>query len=96
MGNAPSNNSYYRSSETNANGDTATKALRKYPNNFLYSGNFSTSSAINRGSFGYYWSSTAYGSFSSYTLYLNSSLVYPGTSKYVKYYGQSIRCTVGS
>ena len=96
MGNAPSNNSAYQSSETNANGDTATKALRKYPNNFLYSGYFTTSSAIGRGSYGYYWSSTASNSNYSYLLLLYSSNVNPGTNNYSKSLGQSIRCTVGS
>ena len=96
MGNAPSDNSNYRSSETNANGDTANKALRKYPNNFLYSGNFTTSSANGRGSFGRYWSSIAYSNDGSYNLSLNSSGVYPGTSGNDKSRGQSIRCTAGS
>ena len=96
MGNAPSNNSYYQSSETNANGDTATKALRKYPNNFLYSSCFDTSSANYRGSNGGYWSSTAYGDNLSYYLNLNSSNVGPGTFSNNKFYGRSIRCTVGS
>ena len=96
MGNAPSNSGAYQSSETNANGDTATKALRKYPNNFLYSGYFTTSSAIGRGSYGYYWSSTASNSNYSYLLLLYSSNVNPGTNNYSKSLGQSIRCTVGS
>ena len=96
MGSVPSDNSSYQSSETNANGDTATKALRKYPNNFLYSGSFYGSSASIRGSYGYYWSSTAHSTNYSYYLRLNSSLVYPGTSYDFKYYGRSIRCTVGS
>ena len=96
MGNAPSNSGAYQSSETNANGDTATKALRKYPNNFLYSGFFDTSSANLRGSDGYYWSSTAYDNNYSYFLYLASSIVNPGLSNSYKSGGQSIRCTVGS
>ncbi|MDO4746862.1 MAG: hypothetical protein Q4A70_00750 [Candidatus Saccharibacteria bacterium] len=73
-----------------------TNALRAYPNNFLYSGYFNTASARNRGSSGYYWSSTAYYYDYSYSLGLYSSNVYPGTSGISKYYGQSIRCTVGS
>ena len=77
-------------------GSDASNKLRAYPNNFLYSGLFNTSSASNRGSRGGYWSSTALLNSNSYYLYLNSSVVYPGTYNYNKYYGQSIRCTVGS
>ncbi|MBQ3353478.1 InlB B-repeat-containing protein [Candidatus Saccharibacteria bacterium] len=73
-------------------GTTQSKAWRSYPNNFLYSGYFSTSSASSRGSYGYYWSSTAVNNLSSSRLYLDSSLVYPGTNGNNKYYGLSIRC----
>jgi uncharacterized protein (TIGR02145 family) len=74
------------------------KAIRAYPNNFLYSGSFTTSSARGRGSYGDYWSSTATASDSdtSYYLYLGSSSVYPGTSGGYKYLGSSIRCTAGT
>ncbi|MDO4747095.1 MAG: FISUMP domain-containing protein [Candidatus Saccharibacteria bacterium] len=87
---------YYNNTTTNSNGDTATKAFRKFPNNFLYSGYFNTSSAVYRGSYGYYWSSTANGNGNSYYLYLNSSNVYPGTDYSSKYSGLSIRCVSGS
>ena len=77
-------------------GSDASNKLRAYPNNFLYSGGFGTSSASNRGSYGGYWSSTATNYRYSYYLYLNSSSVYPGTYYTTKNYGQSIRCTAGS
>ena len=77
-------------------GKDASTKLRSYPNNFLYSGFFYTSSANYRGSFGYYWSSTAYNSYNSYYLNLSSSYVIPGTFNSSKYYGRSIRCTVSS
>ena len=73
-----------------------TARLRAYPNNFLYSGYFYTSSAYSRGSSGYYWSSTAYNNYGSYNLRLDSSRVYPGTDYGVKYLGYSIRCTVSA
>ena len=70
---------------------------RQFPVNFLYSGTFSTSSAYNRGRYGYYWSSTAYNNLNSYYLSLDSSGVDPGTGSSSKYYGRSIRCTtIGS
>ena len=75
----------------------ASNRWRKYPNNFLYSGSIDTSSANGRGSYGIYWSSTAGGSVSSYSLGLASPLVYPGTNNILKHLGQSIRCTaIGS
>ena len=79
-----------------ATDSTASNNLRSYPNNFLYSGGFSGSSANNRGSYGEYWSSTAYYSRSSYYLSLSSSNVYPGTNTNNKYLGYAIRCTLGS
>ena len=86
---------YYQNA-TNTAGKTATKAIRSFPNNFLCSGFFSTSSAGGRGSIGYYWSSTAYGSSNSYGLSLYSSYVFPGTGSGNKYSGYSIRCTVSA
>jgi uncharacterized protein (TIGR02145 family) len=77
-------------------GSDVSKLTRNFPNNFLYSGNFYTSSASNRGSNGYYWSSTAYNYYYSYNLYLHSSNVSPGTSYSEKYNGRSIRCVAGS
>ena len=77
-------------------GAVMSKTFRSYPNNFLYSGSFSTSSAYDRGSNGYYWSSTAYHNFGSYTLSLSSSYVRPGASNIDKYNGVSIRCTVSA
>ena len=68
------------------------KALRTYPNNYLYSGGVNGGSVGNRGSVGYFWSSTAYGSSYAYYLYLYSSNVYPGTNSYSKYDGRSVRC----
>ncbi len=84
---------YYSSNTTNTANKTAIQAFRSFPNNFLYSGYFYTSSANDRGSGGYYWSSTAYSLNSSYSLSLDSSLVSPGTGYYNKYLGLSIRCT---
>ena len=75
-------------------GVDASNILRAYPNNFLYSGGFTTSSADYRGSNGLYWSSTAGDSSSSYGLLLNSSDVRPG--RVDKYFGFSIRCTVSA
>ena len=87
----------YYTLNTNANSgatDTST-GLRSYPTNFLYSGYFNTSSASSRGSFGNYWSSTAFNASSSYTLHLRSTLVYPGTGIDGKYGGYPARCVLG-
>ena len=89
-------NSTYPEYTGTPEGSDASNKLRAYPNNFLYSGYFNTSSAGNRGSRGNYWSSTANSYYSSYSLSLGSSNVYPGTYGSYKYNGQSIRCTAGS
>ena len=67
--------------------------IRKYPNNFIYSGNIYGSLVGSRGSFGRYWSKSAYNSTVAYHLYMDSSLVYPSNYNYYnKNYGLSVRC----
>ena len=83
---------YYDNTPTNADGDTATKAFRKYPNNFVYSGYVGNGSVSTRGAFGLFWSSTANSSNDAYNLSLRSSNVYPGTNYNVKYSGRTVRC----
>ena len=90
------NLNYKINNDSNVTNSTASKNLRAYPNNFLYSGYADSSSVGSRGSSGYYWSSTAYSYNNSYRLRLNSSNVYPGTDLYIKYFGFSIRCLVFS
>ena len=68
--------------------------IRSFPNNFLLSGYFSSSSANNRGSLGDYWSSTAYNDYRGYYLSLSNTYVSPGTNNNDKYYGRAIRCTL--
>jgi len=80
---------------TNANaGSTITSAgLRRYPNNFVYSGSVFSGSVGSRGNRGDYWSSMAYSSNFAYGLYFYSSNTYPGTGyDSVKYVGRSVRC----
>ena len=76
-------------------GDVMSNRFRAFPNNFLYSGNFNGSSADDRGSNGYYWSRSAYSSYFSYHLRLNSTYLYP-SSHNGKYRGFSVRCLIGS
>ena len=73
-------------------GSGASNSIRAYPNNFVYSGYVFSGSVYERGSYGYYWSSTALSSYNAYYLYLNSSLVNPGTNDYTKYVGRAFRC----
>lgn len=100
-----SGRSYYSSNTTNLVGDTAVKAFRKYPNNFIYSGS-NLRVVTGRGSYASYWTSTADDPFISYILYITSgtpsrSYVCPGTensygggnSSY-KQNGIPIRCLV--
>ncbi len=69
----------------------ASMAFRAFPNNFIYSGRWNDSFASYRGNNGFYWSSSAYGSF-AYYLSFYSSNVYPGTNYSYKYYGFTVRC----
>ena len=70
------------------------KLIRTYPNNFIYSGIWSDSSALVRGTDGHYWSSTVYSNTYVYYLYLYSSYIYPGDFPSNKYLGKSIRCII--
>ncbi|MBR2544311.1 hypothetical protein IKF04_03370 [Candidatus Saccharibacteria bacterium] len=73
----------------------ASNRWRKYPTNFLYSGGFGTSSALARGSYGYWWSSTAYSASRSYGLSMGSTGVTPGMGNSNKYRGYAARCVLG-
>ena len=73
-------------------GVNASKLLRTYPNNFLYSGSLNGSSINSRGSAGSYLSSTSYNSNSAYGLYLSPSNAIPGTGSFTKYFGHTVRC----
>ena len=69
------------------------KALRAYPNNYLYSGYVYGGSLKVRGAYGDDWSSTASSSsLVAYYLVLNSSIVVPGSNYSSKYNGSSVRC----
>ena len=76
-----------------ASGATGSNNWRSFPNNFVYPGNWYCSSAYYRGSYGYYWSSTAYSTYYAYGLYFGSSSVYPANNGN-KYGGYSVRCVV--
>lgn len=71
---------------------TNSKKHRHFPNNLLYSGNVHGASINNRGSDGYYWSSTALTNNYAYYLYFYSSTIYPGTGSNYKYNGRTARC----
>ncbi|MBR2544150.1 hypothetical protein IKF04_02525 [Candidatus Saccharibacteria bacterium] len=86
---------YTLNTNANAGSTSVSTGLRSYPTNFLYSGYFSTSSAYGRGGGGFYWSSTAYYANDSYSLYLTSTYVGPGTYSYSKYFGVTARCVLG-
>ena len=90
------NLNYKINNNSNVTNATAGRNLRAYPNNFVYSGYFGSSSARNRGSFGYYWSSAASDSYNAYYLLFISSSVGPGTYGNNKYNGRSVRCVLGS
>lgn len=77
-------------------GATQSKVWRSFPNNFLYSGRAYSSTINDRGSYGYYWSSSAYAANRAYRLYFYSSYLYPGTDDYTKYNGLPVRCVAGS
>ena len=76
----------------NSGSTSILSGLMASPANFLYSGGVLGSSVSYRGSYGYYWSSTANSSNYAYSLHFYPSLAYPGTYNIYKYYGFSVRC----
>ena len=84
---------FYYLNQQMGGGTSATDSnnWRSFPNNFVYSGSWYGSSAVDRGDDGNYWSSTAYSGDFAYSLYLRSSSVNPGYVSY-KYSGYSVRC----
>ena len=74
---------------------SASNNWRKYPNNFVFAGYWLGTSSNNRGTNGYYWSSTVYNSNEAHYLNFSSTAVAP-VGYYEKYYGRSVRCMIGS
>ena len=70
------------------------KALRSYPNNFIYSGS-TWGSSISRNYNGSYWSASAVNSFNASEMRFYSDYVYP-MANHDKYFGKSVRCVIGS
>ncbi len=74
----------------------ASDRWRKFPNNFVYSGQFVNSSAYGRGIHGYYWSATMTSNQRAYSLYFGSTLVNPSENYNSKDYGLTVRCVANS
>ncbi|MBQ7040843.1 hypothetical protein IJN73_02125, partial [Candidatus Saccharibacteria bacterium] len=73
---------------------TDTTARDRFLNqaSFLYSGYYSSSQLYYVGSNGYWWSSTVYGTYYSYHLYLSSDGSVGPQNYSGKYYGFAVRC----
>ena len=87
-------NTFINSGATNS---TASKGLRTYPNNFVYSGHTYNSTSgyanlINRGVAGEYWTSTRVSSETAYSLFFRSNDTNPGQFNTKKDCGGTIRC----
>ncbi len=91
-GTKPSNyesNSFLQYTSNSPEGVTASKAIRSFPNNLLFSGIQGTSSA-RRGTFGSYWSSTNFGTQYAYDECFANN--YLSTFIDAKYDGHAVRC----
>ena len=87
----------YMSRSTTPTAAIMGKRLRHFPNNFLGSGTAYGGSLNRRGSYGYYWSSTAHNAYFAYNLYFESTdVVDPGSGTSTKFSGRAIRCLAGS
>ena len=91
-------NDYYPPMTQNSNGHNAFRAFRNFPNNFLLSGEASSSSIYRRGSEMNYWTSTVTSGENSYIMEVNDYYgdFKPGTGATFKYSGLTVRCIVSS
>ena len=70
--------------------------FRAFPNNFVYSGRYNSTSASQRGTYAYYWTATARASGTAYALRFYSTGFNPGNTYPSKYIGYNVRCVIGS
>jgi uncharacterized protein (TIGR02145 family) len=84
----------YGGSGENQSSSVINNRFKTFPNNFLYSGGFSGSSAENRGSYGFHWSRSACSYDRSYYLTLESTYLTPSDVNF-KFLGFSVRCLIG-
>ncbi|MBR3253163.1 InlB B-repeat-containing protein [Candidatus Saccharibacteria bacterium] len=75
-----------------ASTEASSRIWRSYPNNYVYSGYYGSSSASSRGSTIYLWTSTAVDYTSAYYASLSYSSVSAGNSPLNKFRGGSVRC----
>ena len=75
------------------NNSTGSTKLRQSPLGFVYTGHYRyyDGSLRDEGSYGYYWSRTAYSGPVAYPLYFSSSFVNP-QGNYDRGYGHALRC----
>ena len=74
------------------NGTNYSNLIRKYPNNFVYSGYWNISQSESNGENGYYWTSASNNSGNAYYMYLSSEIIRPGNGYNTKNRGATIRC----
>lgn len=84
---------YYQTAEE---AQAINDSVKKYPNNFVNSGDYQGSSTVGRGSYTAYWTSTARSNPTAYRMHSGGQMVVPGTYDVDKYFGYAIRCIVGS
>lgn len=88
------NNGEYAALNTIINGVLNNdEPLRRYPNNFIYSGDFNQTTPGGRNTFGRYWSSTAGNANNSFRMGFTSSAVTPANS-WNKWDAFAVRCIV--
>ena len=96
VGYAPNDNwSSGRTRYFNVNGTEGTdasKALRRFPANFVYSGEYQSSAALNKGAIGRYWTRTTNSATGGWRFSLDATSSYPGNNGQSKGYGLAVRC----
>lgn len=85
----------YLNQTINSNRTNNDTAFRKYPNNFIYSGDYNKNNTGGRGQYGRLWTSTAASANNAYRLGYASGTVTAKTNSYNKWAAFAVRCIVG-
>lgn len=85
---------YGSETQPSYNSSDVLEAVKAYPNNFVYSGEFEDDDVYSYGNYGLYWSSTVDIDRIAYLFSIDrlSFRVWPGTNDGWKYFGLTIRC----
>ena len=83
-------------SSTSPTASIINQRFRHFPNNFVLSGQASSTDISGLGELGALWLATAFNNDNAYNFYTSDQFVFPGTSGSRKFIGRTVRCIASS